>query len=381
MGKTRREEAMFHLLIQLYNHPAKGCGKRTCPRKYSKEKTEQRAGRYKFIKKEEVDSMKKYKKWWIAFLVIAIIGFGGFFFRKQIAVLAFDMFLSGHVEETLENSYKPIEGKEEVIRKVTEPFSVLLLGIDARGNEVGRSDTIIYSVVRPEDNKVLLLSIPRDTYTEIIGKGFETKLNHAYAYGQAKMSMDSVENLLKHKVDHYATINFEGLKDVVDALDGVELPIKEDIVNKDPNHEKFRIEANKPIYNGQEALYFVRYREDSDMNRTMRHRIFLNAVMHRAIEMDKIGRIPELIQIMGDNFSTDIRPKFMIDLAKTMFTQSDTPQMSSYMLHGDGKMMSNVWYYMVDEEDMGYVQTLLDNWLDPNTKKADLMEPREVKGD
>ncbi|MDG0873166.1 LCP family protein [Paenibacillus thiaminolyticus] len=325
--------------------------------------------------------MKKYKKWWIAFLVIAIIGFGGFFFRKQIAVLAFDMFLSGHVEETLENSYKPIEGKEEVIRKVTEPFSVLLLGIDARGNEVGRSDTIIYSVVRPEDNKVLLLSIPRDTYTEIIGKGFETKLNHAYAYGQAKMSMDSVENLLKHKVDHYATINFEGLKDVVDALDGVELPIKEDIVNKDPNHEKFRIEANKPIYNGQEALYYVRYREDSDMNRTMRHRIFLNAVMHRAIEMDKIGRIPELIQIMGNNFSTDIRPKFMIDLAKTMFTQSDTPQMSSYMLHGDGKMMSNVWYYMVDEEDMAYVKTLLDNWLDPNTKKADLMEPREVKED
>ncbi|MCM3340990.1 LCP family protein [Paenibacillus sp. MER TA 81-3] len=325
--------------------------------------------------------MKKYKKWGIAFAVIAIIGFSGFFFRKQIAVLAFDMFLSGHVEETLDKSYKPIEGKEEVIRKVTEPFSVLLLGVDQRDKEIGRSDTIIYSVVRPQDNKVLLLSIPRDAYTEIIGKGFKTKLNHAYAYGGAKMSMESVDNLLNHKVDHYATINFNGLKDVVDALDGVKLPITKDIVNKDPNHEKFRIEANKPIYNGQEALYFVRYREDSDMNRTMRHRIFLNSVMERAIEMDKIARIPELIEIMGDNFTTDMRPKYMIDLAKTMFTQDDPPQISSYMLHGDGKMMDNVWYYMVDDEDLEYVQKLLNNWLDASTPKAELMAPRPMRED
>lgn len=323
----------------------------------------------------------KYKKWGIALAIIAIVGLSGFIFRKQLAVLAFDMFLSGHVEETLDKSYKPIEGKEEVIRKVTEPFSVLLLGVDQRGKEIGRSDTIIYSVVRPQDNKVLLLSIPRDTYTEIIGKEFETKLNHAYAYGGAKMSMESVDNLLKHKVDHYATINFEGLKDVVNALDGVKLPITKAIVNKDPDHEKFRIEPNKPIYDGQEALYFVRYREDSDMNRTMRHRVFLNAVMQRTIEMDKIGRIPELIEIMGENFTTDMRPKYMIDLAKTMFTNDGVPSISSYMLHGDGKMIGNGWYYMVKDEDLEYIKTLLDNWLDPKTTKENLMEPRQVKED
>ncbi|UHA75386.1 LCP family protein [Paenibacillus sp. 481] len=322
---------------------------------------------------------KRYKKWSIALVVLALIAGGAFIFRNQLAVFAFDMFFSDKVEETLNESYKPIEGKEEVVRQITEPFSILLMGIDQRSKEVGRSDTMIYSVVRPQDNKVLLVSIPRDTYTEIIGKDYKTKINHAYAFGGAKMSIDTVENLLGQKVDHYATVNFEGLKDVVNALDGVKLPITEDIVNRDPNHEKFRIEGNKPIYDGQEALYYVRYREDSDMNRTMRHRIFLDALMNRAIELDKIGRLPELINIMGQNFTTDMRPKYMIDLAKTMLSKGSIPSISNYMLHGSGKMMSGGWYYLPLEEDMEYVQQLIANWMNPNTDVSQLMQPRQLQ--
>lgn len=316
-------------------------------------------------------------------VIILMLSIGALIFHKQLVFFAYDMFLSGHVEETLDKSYKPIEGKDEVIRKVTEPFSLLLLGIDQRGKETARSDTIIYSVIRPKDNKVLLLSIPRDTYTEIIGVNPRLekyqKLTHAYAYGGAKMSMESVENLLKHKVDHYAAINFEGLKQVVNELDGIKLPIQKAIVNRNPMHEKFSIEPNKPLYNGQEALYYVRYREDSDMNRTERHRIFLNALMKRAIEMDKIGRIPALIGIMGDNFITDIRSKYMIDVVKTIFSQENSlPEISGYMLRGHGKTIKGSWNYEVNEEDLNYIQALLDNWLDSNTKKENLMIPRKT---
>lgn len=318
-----------------------------------------------------------------------LIGLGGFLFRKQIAILAFDLFLSDTVEQKLDPSYQPVAEKPVIDREVEEPFSVALLGVDQRDNEIGRSDTIIFSVVRPKDNKVLLISIPRDTYAEIIGHGTSDKINHAYAFGSAKdgpvggakMSMDSIGNLLGTPVDHYATINFEGLKEIVDELGGVKLPIKEDIVNKDPNHEKFTIEGGKPIYNGQEALNYTRYREDSDMNRTERHRIFLEAIMDRAIELNQITKIPELLELLGNNFTTDMKPKYMIGLAKYMFMQSNGPALSSYMLHGEGRMNDGVWYYMPDEEDLAYVKELITNWVDPNTAKEQLMVPRQMKAE
>ncbi|WP_019420375.1 LCP family protein [Paenibacillus sp. OSY-SE] len=321
--------------------------------------------------------MRKYKKWGIVLLTVVILAIGGFLFRKQLAVLAFDMFLSERVEKTLEQTYKPIIGKIEVIREENTPFSLLLLGIDQRDKEAGRSDSIIYSIVRPKENRILLLSIPRDAYAELVGKDIQDKIAHAYAFGEAKMSVESVENLLQHPVNHYAAINFTGFKDVVDALDGVKLPITQDIVNKHWSHDKFRIEANKPIYNGLEALNYVRYREDSDMNRTMRNRIFLQAVMERAVELDKIGRIPELMEIAGDNFTTDMLPKDMIDLAKSIIAKDSLPAFSSYMLDGEGAMINGVWYYMLDDEDLQYARQLIENWLDPTVDSERLMEPKE----
>ena len=58
---------------------------------------------------------------------------------------------------------------------------MLLLGVDARDAEQGRSDTMMFTVVRPKDGAVLMVSIPRDTYTEIVGKDRQDKINHAYA--------------------------------------------------------------------------------------------------------------------------------------------------------------------------------------------------------
>lgn len=352
------------------------------------------------ISEEEVGKMKKRKtkkskntskKWWIILGVVLILGLSGFIFQKQLAMFAFDIFLSDTVENKLSDSYKPIDGKPGVDREITMPFSVLLLGVDQRDeDEIGRSDTIIFSIIRPKDNKVLLVSIPRDTYTEIVGHGTTDKINHAFAFGSVKdkviggpkMSMDTVGKLLEHEINHYATINFEGFKDVVDAVGGVKLPIKEDIVNKGAAHEKFRVEANKPIYSGQEALYFVRYREDSDFNRTERNRIFLEAFKDRVLELDQIAKIPMLMDIMGKNFKTDMKPRYIIDLAKQMFQMDSAPTISSYMLLGEGERMDDgIWYYLPNEEDLTYTKSLITNWMDPNTQPSALMVPRKMEAE
>ncbi|MCQ4086274.1 LCP family protein [Saccharibacillus sp. JS10] len=343
-----------------------------------------RAERHK--KKKPNAKKNRGKAWLIALAVVLILGLGGFILRKELMVLAFDTLLAGTVKESLDNSYAPIDqpGKgggdqEMTVAELTkEPFSVLLLGTDQRDDERARTDSIIYSVVRPADNKVLLISIPRDSYVDMVGtptiKGTrsKTKINAAYAYGGAQMSVDTVEALLKHDVDYYATINFNGLKDVVDAMGGIELPITEKIENKEANHDKFVIEPNKPIYDGLEALNYVRYREDSDFKRTERHRIFLKQVLNRMKSVENLTKIPELIGIAGQNFKTNMTSDFMLSLAKTVIMSDSTPDISSHMLQGEGAIR-DAWYYDLDDEDLESTIESITKWLDPNSTATDLV--------
>ncbi|MWV44239.1 LytR family transcriptional regulator [Paenibacillus sp. HJL G12] len=318
---------------------------------------------------------KKRKGTWllITLVCLLLIAGTGYIFRKQAALLAFDTLMKDSVTETLDQSYEKID-EEVKPEKIQDPFSILLLGTDERKNEPGRSDTIIYSVVRPEDGKILLISIPRDTYTEIAEENKKSKINAAYARGGIKRSVDTVENLVGNNVDFYATINFQGLKDVVDKLGGVHLPITNVIENKQKIHEKLRIEPNKPIYNGEDALSYARYREDSDFNRTMRHRVLIDAVMARALEIKNLTKIPDLIKVAGSNFKTNMNSTFMIDLAKS-FYEGSMPTFSNYMLKGKGAMRDSIWYYDPDQEDVEYIHKLIANWHDPNIPADQLMQP------
>ncbi|MNJ52893.1 Transcriptional regulator LytR [compost metagenome] len=221
---------------------------------------------------------------------------------------------------------------------------------------------------------MLLISIPRDTYTEIIGRDKNDKINHAYAYGGAKMTKDTVANFFGYPADYYAAINFEGLRNVVDELGGIELPIDKDIVNKHKDHEKFTIKAGKPLYDGQEALNFVRYREDSDFNRTKRHQVFLNAMVQRMLKLDQIGKIPELMDMMGENFKTDMTPSFIIDLSKQLLT-NQTPQISGFTIMGEGVRKNGIYYIEANEEDVTFAEQLIKNWSNPDTKTEDLLSP------
>jgi LCP family protein required for cell wall assembly len=74
--------------------------------------------------------------------------------------------------------------------------------------------------LKPEDETLQMVSIPGDTRTKIVGHGTVEKINHAYAYGGTKMSMDTVEHFLNITSDYYIRINMEGLADLVNAVGG-----------------------------------------------------------------------------------------------------------------------------------------------------------------
>ncbi|WP_239615420.1 LCP family protein [Cohnella mopanensis] len=313
-----------------------------------------------------------------AVLILAGVGYAN---RGALSAWGYDIFLSDKVEASFQNSYQPLTDRpvSEALPQIDKPFSMLLLGVDARGKERGRSDTMIYTVVRPQDGNVLMVSIPRDTYTDIVGKGKMDKITHAFAFGGAEMAVNSVEKLLDAPIDHYATINFQGFIKVVDTLGGIHLPIGKDIVNKGADHEKFTVKANKDSYTGVEALNYVRYREDAggDTSRTERNRVFLEELIHSASSLQQWNKIPEVLDIVGDNFATDLPPESMNALAK-QFLQTGH-EIQSYTLKGTGKRMGsqNLWYYVSDEDDLNQVRATIASWLNPETSVSELTTPNK----
>ena len=324
------------------------------------------------------------KRWAIAAgAAVIILCICVYFNREALALKGFDLFLADSLEKKLENTYKPVDRNVPVPVPVSseekeKPFSVLLLGVDQRGNEIGRSDSIIYTVVRPADGRLLMVSIPRDFYVELVGRDKQDKINHAFAYGGAGMTMDTVEKLLGAPVHYYTSINFQGFRDAIDAIGGIALPITEDIINNEPGHEYFFIKGGQDYYNGVDALNFVRYREDAggDVSRTERHGQFLNALMDKATSLKQWSKIPDLIEIMGNNFSMDMRPEQLIDLAQSML-QAKQRIVYSHTLKGKGGRLvsGGAWYYFADEEDLAQTSLMIESWLDADTPVNQLIVP------
>ncbi|OUM93700.1 MAG: transcriptional regulator [Thermobacillus sp. ZCTH02-B1] len=322
---------------------------------------------------------------------IALLGLAGYWFRTQIALAAFELLFADKVKAKLEQSYQPIArtapeggrasigtgGEPEVAAAAADrPFTLLLLGIDSRKGERGRSDALIVTVVRPRDAALLIVSIPRDTRVEIPGRKKPDKIAHAYAYGGAALAVETVEKFLGLRIDHYASINFRGFREAIDAIGGIRLPVEKDLVNDDPGHEHFVVKAGQPFYNGEDALNYVRFREDAggDASRARRQQIFLRAILDRASEIGEWRRIPELIDIMGNNFATDIPPDEMVRLAERMIAAGPHP-VHSHTLKGAGRMEDGIWYFFADERDAERAKAWIRAWLDADAAYQELPKP------
>ncbi|MBQ1416012.1 MAG: LCP family protein, partial [Selenomonas sp.] len=90
---------------------------------------------------------------------------------------------------------KPTENKQkEELLTAKDKATIMIMGVDERDDDVGRSDTLMIASIDHKTNQASLLSVPRDTRVKIKGHGFD-KVNAAYAYGKEKLSQDTVESL------------------------------------------------------------------------------------------------------------------------------------------------------------------------------------------
>ncbi|MBI5458351.1 LCP family protein [Methanobacterium sp.] len=189
----------------------------------------------------------------------------------------------------------------------SERVNILFLGADARSpQDQGYTDSINILSIDKNTKNVSILSIPRDTRVQIAGKGVD-KINSAYAYGDINTTIDTVENFLNVRIDYYILVDFTDFKEMVDTLGGITMNVEPHISAVRPElHGKTGVSK----LTGDEALIYVRFRQDSDSEggRMKRHREAISAIINEALNPSNILQAPAVLNQLRENVKTDIPP-------------------------------------------------------------------------
>ncbi|EHZ5578408.1 LCP family protein [Enterococcus faecalis] len=271
------------------------------------------------------------------------------------------------VSKSMDKTYETVERskKSQVNLNNKEPFSVLLLGIDTGDDgrvEQGRSDTTIVATVNPRDKQTTLVSLARDTYVDIPGQGKQDKLNHAYAFGGASLAMDTVENYLNIPINHYVSINIAGLKELVNAVGGIEVNN-----NLTFSQDGYDFTIGKISLNGEQALSYSRMRYEDpngDYGRQERQRKVIEGIVQKVLSLNSVSNYQEILTAVSDNMKTDLSFDDMKKIA--LDYRSAFGKVKQDQLQGTGFMQDGVSYQRVDEQELTRVQQELKNQL--NTK-------------
>ncbi|MEH7159136.1 polyisoprenyl-teichoic acid--peptidoglycan teichoic acid transferase TagU [Neobacillus drentensis] len=263
-------------------------------------------------------------------------------------------------KNAVETMHQPIERQSEkreepVAFKEKDPFSVLMLGVDERKGDRGRSDTMIVLTVNPSKNSVKMLSIPRDTRTKIIGKGKEDKINHAYAFGGVPMSMDTVENFLDIPIDYYIQVNMEGFQDIVDAVGGV--TVQNDL---DFTEAGFHFTKGKLNLNGKKALAYSRMRHEDprgDFGRQTRQRQIIQGVIKEGASLSSITNFSDIFTALGKNVKTNLTFGQLVDIQKNY--KSVGTNIQQIEIKETGTMINKIYYGLVSAEEKQRIQSEL----------------------
>ena len=284
-----------------------------------------------------------------------------------LAVVGMGAKLYWDVSKSMDKTYETVERskKSQVNLNNKEPFSVLLLGIDTGDDgrvEQGRSDTTIVATVNPRDKQTTLVSLARDTYVDIPGQGKQDKLNHAYAFGGASLAMDTVENYLNIPINHYVSINMAGLKELVNAVGGIEVNN-----NLTFSQDGYDFTIGKISLDGEQALSYSRMRYEDpngDYGRQERQRKVLEGIVQKVLSLNSVSNYQEILTAVSDNMKTDLSFDDMKKIA--LDYRSAFGKVKQDQLQGTGFMQDGVSYQRVDEQELTRVQQELKNQL--NTK-------------
>lgn len=218
-------------------------------------------------------------------------------------------------------------------------FNLYISGIDTYGpiETVSRSDVNLIVSVNQNTRKILITTIPRDTYVPIAGGGNnqKDKLTHAGIYG-IDSSIKTLENFLDTKIDYYAKVNFNTLIEVVDVLGGVDVDNVQTFSAFGYNFPKEKVHLD-----GKKALVFSRERyhlADGDHDRGRNQERVLKAIIEKASRPESLLKTSQILSIAEKSAQTNMSKDFMVQMINKEIDASKGYNIESQDLKGTGKM-------------------------------------------
>jgi LCP family protein required for cell wall assembly len=264
---------------------------------------------------------------------------------------------------------------EDPPKASTESLDVLVLGVDRRPDDPEgsrtHSDTMMLVKVTPQTGSVELLSVPRDLLVEVV-PGVEDRINNAYAYGGIEQAKSVMENLTGIPIDRYAIVDFEGFKEVIDALGGITLEVEQPIRVGIEGHRVY-IPTGTQELDGLEALAFARYRGTpcGDLDRIERQQQLVSALRAQALEWNTITQLPKIVKIMNERIDTDLGIFQAISLGRTLIRHGADGDMSSAQLKGKPETLPNGDAVLIPDEQAN--ESILEDFRNngPNDRSLD----------
>ncbi|RYL95833.1 transcriptional regulator LytR [Sporolactobacillus sp. THM7-4] len=247
-----------------------------------------------------------------------------------------------------------------------KPISLLLLGVDERKNDTGRSDTIIAMTLNPNTKTMQMISIPRDTRTEIVGRGTVDKINAAYAYGGTKMAVDSVRQFVGGiPFDFYIKINMRGMSALVDAVGGITVNNKLDWYDEGYYKKGYHYKrGNIKLDTGAKAMGYVRMRHldpQGDFGRNQRQRDVIMAIVNKAANISSISHYSDILSAIGGNVKTNLSFDDMKNLA---LNYRDCRRNSiNYEVHGQSEKINGIYYLVASRAERQRVHDMIQEQL------------------
>lgn len=274
---------------------------------------------------------------------------------KYILVLIVVFVLSGMVGAFFANALvdnKPdYDNDKKGMLVAKDKATVMIMGVDEREDDVGRSDTLMIATLDPDKNQAAILSVPRDTRVKIRGYGFD-KINAAYAYGGRKLTQETIENLLNTHIDHYIKINVHGFTKIIDALGGIDIDVEKRMYYEDPWDDDgglyIDLQPGMQHMDGKTAITYVRYRdEEGDIGRIKRQQNFMKAVMDKLVSPTIIPKLPSIVSAVSDSVETDMSVSELLSFLGTLQEAKDNG-LKSDMVPGKPVYIEGVSYWIPD---------------------------------
>jgi LCP family protein required for cell wall assembly len=309
------------------------------------------------VSRTKVKKKNKRKLKWLRVtlftLLILLIGGGVYFYNVY-----------SDVASAVDKMNKPLSRDVSAKRTAKvefnhlDPISILMVGVDERKGDSGRTDSMIVITINPKTKTTKMLSIPRDTRAKLVDKSYPNKnrfdkINAAYAYGGIQESIDTVENFINVPIDYYIKVNMEGFKDIVDAVGGI------DVDNKYAFElDGVRLKTGPQHLNGLQALEYARMRHQDplgDFGRQERQREVITKIIDKGKSLSTLTNYNHILTALENNIKTNLTLNDMIGIQSSYKPAAET--IDKLEIKGEGKTINKIWYLTVDDQER---QTLSD---------------------